>query len=345
GELRARQAASSAVVEGDVNGDGAADAVAGGDASFALLLGDGGGGLSTAPGSPFPTGVAGGDTVEDVVVADMNRDGQADVVTANRNGSVSVQLNADTGLMTSSLTGVDFGTLLPATGTLTQNVTLRSARGRLRLTRLDRQGSPVFSVRDVDCLNRTLLLGQTCTVSVSFNAPRRARRFEALLSVDANAAALVVPLTATIRPPIVAKPRLKRKRVKPGQRLDLRYGLSEGALTRVVTERALPGRRVGSRCVTPRRGNLGRRRCVLWQVVAKTARRDFAGRKRMLVATRAKPRGLGRKRRLGTAYPAGAYRLSVSALDRFRNRSAEQWVRFEIVAPKVRRPKAPRKRG
>ena len=65
----------------------------------------------------------------------------------------------------------------------------------------------------------------------------------------------------------------------------------------------------------------------------------------MLVATRAKPRGLGRRRRLGPPYPAGSYRLSVSALDRFRNRSAEQWARFKILPPKVRRPKAPGKRG
>jgi hypothetical protein len=337
--------ATASVAVGDVNGDGSADAVAGGDAGFAVLLSDGGGGLSPAAGSPFPTWATVGDRVTAIAVADMNRDGQADVVTANRNGSVSVELNADTGLMTSSLTGVDFGTLLPAIGTLTQNVTLRSARGQLRLTRLDRQGSPVFSVRDVDCLGRTLLLGQTCTISVSFNAPRRARRYEALLSVDANAAALVVPLTATTRPPIVAKPRLKRRRVKPGQRLDLRYGLSEGALTRVVVERARPGRRVGRRCVAARRGNLKRRRCALWQRVAKTARRDLAGRRRMRVATRDKPRGFGRRRQLGPAYPAGAYRLGVSALDRFRNRSAEQRVRFKIVAPKVRRPKAPRKWG
>ena len=337
--------AAASVAAGDVNGDGVTDAVAGGDASFALLLGDGGGGLGAAPGSPFPAWTAAGDTVANLVIADMNRDAQADVVTGNRNGSVSVLLNADTGLLTAAPTGVDFGTLLPATGTLTQNFTLRSTRGAVRLTRLDRQGSPLFSVRDVDCLNRTLLLGQACTVSVSFNAPRRARHFEALLSVDANAAAVVVPLSATTRAPIVARPRLKRKRVKPGQRLALRYRLSEGALTQVAIERARPGRRVGRRCVAPRRGNLKRRRCALWQPVAKTARRDLAGRKRMKIATRAKPRGVGRKRRRGAAYPPGAYRLEISALDRFRNRSAEQRLRFKIVAPKVRRPKAPRKRG
>ncbi|HEX2161846.1 MAG TPA: VCBS repeat-containing protein [Thermoleophilaceae bacterium] len=332
---------SAAVAAGDVNGDGPVDAVVGGEAGFAVLLGDGGGGLSPAPGSPFPTWVAAGDPVDDVVVADMNRDAQLDVVTANRNGSVSVELNADTGLLTAAPTGVDFGTMLPATGTFTQNVTLRAARGRVRLTRLDRQGSRVFDVRDVDCLNRTLLLGQACTVSVTFNAPRRARRYEALLSVDANAAAVVVPLTATTRPPIVSSPRLKRKRVKLGQRLLLRYGLSEGALTRVIVERARPGRRFGNRCVEPRRGNPKLRRCTLWHAVGRTARRDDAGRNRIKIATRGKSRGFGRKRRLGTPYPPGTYRLSISALDRFRNRAEEQTVRFKILRPKPKVKKKP----
>lgn len=322
--------AAVSVAAGDLNGDDRADALAGGDGGFAALLGDGGGGFAPIAGSPFSTGVLAGDAVEDLVVADMNRDGQLDVVTANRGGSASVLLNDETGLLSANPGAVDFGTLLPASGTRTQTITLRANRGRLRLTRLERQGSRVFAVRDGDCLNRTLRLGQTCTLTVSFNAPRRARRYQSLLSVDANAAALVVPLTATPRPPLVLQPRLKRKRVKAGQRLDLRYGLSEGALTRVLTERALSGRRVGSKCVAPRSDNARRRRCILWQAVAKVTRRDLAGSSRMRIVTRAKPTGSGRKRRPGAAYPAGAYRLSVSALDRFRNRSAEQLVRFKL---------------
>jgi hypothetical protein len=334
---------TASVATGDVNGDGVTDALAGGDGSFAALLGDGGGGFAPAAGSPFFSGALGGDTVTALVAADMNRDGQVDVVTANRNGSASVMLNDETGLMSPSPATVDFGTLLPASGTLTRTIVLRANRGRLRLTRLDRQGSRVLAVRDVDCLNRTLALGQTCTLSVSFNAPRKARRYEALLSVDANAAAVVVPLTATVRPPIVSRPRLKRKRVRAGQRLDLRYRLSEGALTRVLTERALRGRRVGGRCVVQTRSNARGRRCTAWQPVAKLTRRDLAGAKRMRVTTRGKPAGSGRKRKPGVAYPAGAYRLSVSALDRFRNRSAERLVRFKILSP-PERPAAKRRR-
>jgi hypothetical protein len=337
--------AATSVAAGDVNGDGIVDALAGGDGSFAVLHGNGGGGL--AAGSPFPSGDAAGGPVADIAGADMNRDGQLDVVTANRNGSVAVQLNDETGLLGAAPTTVDFGTLLPATGTLTQTVTLRAARGQLRLSRLHRQGSRNFAVSDVDCLGRTLLLGQTCTLSVTFNVPRRARRHEALLSVDANAAALVIPLSATSRPPVVIRPRLKRKRVRPGQRLDLRYRLSESALTRVLTERARPGRREGRRCVAPRRGrngNLRERRCALWEKVATTGKRAVAGANRMRVATRAKPRGTGRKRRRGPAYAPGAYRLGISALDRFGNRSDEQYVRLKVVRPKRSARRAPARR-
>lgn len=322
---------AASVTAGDFNGDGASDALAGGDGSFAVLLG---GGLTSAPGSPFLNGVPAGNRVDDVAAVDMNRDGQLDVVTANRGGSVSVLLNDETGLLGAAPASVGFGTLLPATGLRTQTVTLRANRGRLRITRLERQGSPVFTVRDGDCVGRTLLLGQACSLSVTFNAPRKARRYEALLSVDANAAAVVVPLTATTRAPIVRGIRLKPKRVAPGQRLDLRYGLSEGALTRVLTERALPGRRVGGRCVTLRRSNAKRRPCKLWQRVAAVTRRDLAGRHRLRVVTRDKARGIGRKRRPGANYPVGSYRLSISALDHFRNRSDERRVAFKVLLPR-----------
>jgi hypothetical protein len=330
--------AALSVAAGDLNGDGPTDAVVGGQGVFAALLGDGAGGFAPAPGSPFSTAAAAGDAVEALAATDMNRDGQVDVVSANRNGSVSVLLNDETGLLSPSPATVDFGTLLPASGTRGATIVLRANRGRLRLTRLDKQGSRLLVVRDGDCLNRTLSLGQTCTLSVGFTAPRRARAYEALLSVDANAAAVVIPLSATVRPPLVLRPRLKRKRLRAGQRLDLRYRLSEAARTRVLTQRALPGRRVEGRCVLARRGNLDERRCTLWRTVAKVTRRGLAGALRMRVASRGKPTGSGRKRRLGTAYPAGSYRLSVSAVDRFRNRSAEQSVRFKLLAP-VARPK------
>jgi hypothetical protein len=331
---------AASVGAGDLDGDGAGDVVAGGDGGFAVLRGDGSGGLLPMLGSPFSSGAVAGDRISELAAVDMNRDGQLDVVTANRGGSVSVLLNDQTGLMSAAPSGVDFGTLLPASGTLTRTVVLRSVRGRLRVTRLDRQGSRTFAVRDVDCVGTTLALGQACSVAVTFAVPRKARRYEALLSVDANAAALVVPLSATPRPPIVARPRLKRKRVVAGTRLDLRYRLSEGALTRVLTERALAGRRArDGECVAPKRGNLKRRRCTIWTKVATVARRDLAGARRLRVVTRGAPTGSGRKRRRGEPYAAGRYRLSVSAADRFRNRSTERRLPFRLIRPAPRTSK------
>jgi hypothetical protein len=319
--------APSALAVGDVDGDGPADVVAGSSGGrFAVLRSNGSGGLTPAPGSPFATGDPAAGVVEDVVATDMNRDGQPDVVTANRGGSVSVQLNDATGLLTASPGGIDYGTLLPFSLAVTRTVTLRSTRGRLRITRLDLQGSRLFSAAGNGCVGRTLLLGQACTVTVRFTPPRKAKRYEALLSFDANAPAVVVPLSAAPRPPIVRRPRLKRKRVAAGRRLDLRYRLSEGALVRVQTQRPVRGRRVTGECVAARPGNARRRRCTLWHNAAKVTRRDLAGPRRFRVSTRVKRRSL----------PPGLYRLSISAMDRFRNRSEEKTVRFRLLSKQRR---------
>ena len=332
--------AAASVTAGDFNGDGLVDAVAGGQGVFATLLGDGASGFAPAPGSPFSTATAAGDTVEALAATDMNRDGQVDVVTANRNGSVSVLLNDETGLLSPSPATVDFGTLLPASGTRGATIVLRANRGRVRLTRLDKQGSRLLTVRDGNCLNRTLTLGQTCTLSVGFAAPARARDYEALLSVDANAAAVVIPLSATVRPPLVVRPRLKRTRLAAGQRLDLRYRLSEAARTRVLTQRALPGRRVEGKCVLARRGNLDGRRCTLWQTVAKVTRRDGVGALRLRLPTRGKPTGSGRSgaparptRRVATGSASAPSTASATARPRARCGS-RSWLRS---GPRARR--------
>src|ERR1041385_8750923 len=67
-------AAPGSVAIADFNGDGKLDIVTAneesGDAS--VLLGDGGGGFSPAPGSPFPAGPS----PNDIAVGDFNRDGR-----------------------------------------------------------------------------------------------------------------------------------------------------------------------------------------------------------------------------------------------------------------------------
>jgi hypothetical protein len=73
--------APGSVAIADFNGDGKLDIVTAneqsGDAS--VLLGDGKGGFSPAPGSPFPAGHA----PNDIAVGDFNRDGRLDLAFAN----------------------------------------------------------------------------------------------------------------------------------------------------------------------------------------------------------------------------------------------------------------------
>lgn len=326
--------APTSVAVNDVNGDGTTDVVAGSAGGlFAVLLGNGQGGLGPAPGSPFRSDDPAGGEVADVAAVDLNRDGQVDVATANRPGSVSVMLNSDTGLLAPSPGALDFGIRAARTAASSRVVTLRSNRGRLRITRLERQGTSAFAIRDGDCVGRTLLLGQSCSLTVTFDPPRRARRYEALLSVDANAAAVIVPLTGTVRPPALLSPRLRPKRVKAGGRLNLRYTLSEPARIRAIYERALPGRRAGKLCVEPNRRNVKRRRCAIWQPVATVSSLNEAGPNLLRLRARAN----------GKPLSPGRYRLSISAVDRFRNRSAERLIRFTVRPARKakKRPKPP----
>lgn len=88
---------------GDFNADGNADVIAANfhpDNNVTLLLGDGLGGLSLAPASPFPTLAR---SATDVTVGDLNGDGRADAATANFNtDNVSVLLGDGHGKLSSA---------------------------------------------------------------------------------------------------------------------------------------------------------------------------------------------------------------------------------------------------
>jgi hypothetical protein len=318
-----------AVAATDVDGDGRADVVAGGPAGrFALLLGNGAGAFESAPASPYVAAQPAAGAVDDLATVDMNHDGQPDVVTANRPGSVSVMLNSATGLLRPEPAELDFGELPAAASPVGTAVTLRSERGRLQITRVALDGTRAFTVDRSGCLGRTLLRGQACTVAVHYSPSRRAGLQRALLSVDANAAAVVVPLTGTPRAPLVQGAVVRPRKARAGGRLRLRYRISEDARVRFLLERGDVGRRAGRRCVMPRPANLDRRRCRMWTTVATRSRRGKAGLNVLRLRARANRRPL----------EPGLYRLSVSAADRFRNRSDERFAKFRV------RPRAARNR-
>ena len=88
------------VVAGDFNGDGIQDLATANSLSnnVTVLLGNGAGGFTAAPGSPFAAGAQ----PEAVVAGDFNLDGLQDLATANRGGNVTVLLGNGAGGFTAA---------------------------------------------------------------------------------------------------------------------------------------------------------------------------------------------------------------------------------------------------
>ena len=109
----------------------------------------------------------------------------------------------------------------------------------------------------------------------------------------------------------------------PGRRIAravrLRFRVSERARVSVALRRALPGRRLRGRCVSPRKAPKSARRCTRWRAVATLARSAGPGPGSLRFSSRV------RKRRL----PKGRYRVVVVATDRVGNRSKPKWVPLE----------------
>lgn len=125
------------------------------------------------------------------------------------------------------------------------------------------------------------------------------------------------PARDTVAPTIsgfaVAPSRVRRSR---GSRF--RFRLSERANAGILLERALPGRRVGRRCVAPTRRNRGRGRCTRFvRAGTLTLRNRPAGANNLAFRTRG--------RRLG------AYRATITARDPAGNRSTSRRAAFRIV--------------
>jgi Tol biopolymer transport system component len=109
-------------------------------------------------------------------------------------------------------------------------------------------------------------------------------------------------------------------RARVGTRISFR--LSEAARVTLTFARALPGRRVGRRCVRPTPRNRNRRRCTRYRRAASLSFNGRAGSNRI----RFQGRLLS-----GRRIPLGRYRLTVGARDSAGNLSTPRTARFRIV--------------
>jgi virginiamycin B lyase len=146
-------------------------------------------------------------------------------------------------------------------------------------------------------------------------------------------------------PTDIIKPRLgtlklSAKRFRIGTKLasasavrtgtTIRYTLSEAATVTLSFERVSAGRKVGKRCVKPRRGNRKRKRCTRYAAVkpALSFANQAAGARRI--------RFEGRLSRRKTLKP-GLYRLTLRARDAAGNGSAGVKARVTVLPKKRKR--------
>jgi virginiamycin B lyase len=117
--------------------------------------------------------------------------------------------------------------------------------------------------------------------------------------------------------------RLSSRRVRRGRTIAVRYSISEAATVTLFLERVLTGRKVGKRCVAPKRSNRERRRCARYRRVKPTLTfaAQPAGKGKILLTPRVKP---------------GLYRLNLGARDAAGNRS-KRLVTHIRVLPRKRR--------
>ena len=139
--------------------------------------------------------------------------------------------------------------------------------------------------------------------------------------------------------PVVSRLRLSAKRFRLGSALPqvaavktgtrIRFNLSEASRVTLAFKRRVPGRRVGGRCVKPKRSNRAARRCRrLVSVKQKVRVTSPSGSRSIRFAGR-----LTRRKRL----KPGPYQLTVTATDAAGNVSSPDRVKFRLLAAKRKR--------
>jgi extracellular elastinolytic metalloproteinase len=227
---------------------------------------------------------------------------------------------------------------------VTPDLTLRSfdvpdtLATHLRLVVVSNQctGLPLFNDNSLDSdpsSNSDCTLGNAGGVTPADRTVRAAELqvFSTLPEVETPTLA---PAPApTDPPPSLTAVSMKPNRFRLGRKLPhssavrtgttIRFRLSEAARVTYGFRRALPGRRVGRRCLAPTRARKGRRRCTRY-VPSGSISRPAAPGSNLL-------RFQGRLTR-GRALRPGQYRLTLVAIDHAGQRSAPRALAFRLLA-------------
>ena len=276
---------------GDLNADGKLDVVVANKDSntVGVLTGDGHGGLGATAAFSTDNGLS-NTKPNDVTIADVNGDGQPDLITADcglqgcsnsGDSSISILLNAEAGGITLTPASLPFGTRplhsasAPTTVTATDTGT-----GVLRLAAaVTGANAGDFSIASNGCAGQTLLSGASCSLTVVFNASASGPR-QAQLSFATNApgAQPVLALTGTgaSTPPSVTSARESNTKWRRGSKLAkiskkpkrpppigtiFSFALNEPAKVSFAFTQKVGGRKVKGKCVAQTKKNRRKPSC------------------------------------------------------------------------------------
>ncbi len=279
------------IAVGDLNADGKLDvAVANKDSNnVGVLTGDGHGGLGGTTTFSTDNGLT-NTKPNDVTIADVNGDGQPDLITADcglqgcsnsGDSSISILLNAEAGGIALTPASLPFGTRPLHSASAPTTVTATDAgTGVLRLAAaVTGSNAGDFSIASNGCAGHTLLSGASCSLTVVFNASASGPR-QAQLSFATNApgAQPVLALTGTgaSTPPSVTSVRQSNTKWRRGNKLAkiskkpkrpppigtiFSFALNEPAKVSFAFNQKVGGRKVKGKCVAQTKKNRRKPSC------------------------------------------------------------------------------------
>jgi FG-GAP-like repeat/FG-GAP repeat len=338
------------IADFDADGNGDAAVPLTGSNAVAVVVGNGGGGLTPGSGSPFAIGA---NAPRKAVSADFDGDGQPDIATANDDGTVSVLRNTNAPALTFEPSSVDFGSQAVGTTTSARSINIRNTgTGLLDIRGIGTSGAlgNDFPITGGTCaFGRLLRPGEACAATAAFRPGGNGPRTAGLVIFDnapgsPHTAALsgtgtggsgsggdtTAPVITGLRadPPSFAvgtaptaiSAKKKKKKPKRGGGTTFRFTVSEPAHLQLALRQMLPGKRKGKRCVKPSRKLKKAKKCTRLQTAGALRRTGTAGANAVPFSGR-----VGRK-----ALKPGRYQVEVAGSDDAGNKSAAVTTTFRV---------------